>query len=109
MLEELSSKLGKMDCIRVLSQAGDATPIPISRLEAGDITSDQIFQTVSPAIAFQYMSEPDTAESRSGSCFVWTYCGKEEGSGGSFHCFVVYCKLCSLILAKFAFWSFKEI
>ena len=105
MLEELSSKLGKMDCIRVLSQAGDSTPIPISRLEAGDITPDQIFQTVSPAIAFQYMSEPDTAESRSGSFFVKTYC-VEEGLGwgcGSFHCFVVYCKLCSLILAQFAF------
>lgn len=57
MLEEITDKLSSMSCIRILSQATGAHFVGISELETGSVDSANIFQTVSPAIAFQYMSD----------------------------------------------------
>jgi hypothetical protein len=60
MLEEISGKLASMKCLRVLSQSGgDATAPPVHAvdLEAGTVDPARIFNTVSPALAFQYVSE----------------------------------------------------
>ena len=57
MLEEITDKLSSMPCIRILSQATGAHFVGISELETGSVDSANIFQTVSPAIAFQYMSD----------------------------------------------------
>jgi len=70
MLEEISGKLSNMDCIRVLSQTTNSVPVEISRLEAGDITPNQIFQTVSPAIAFQYITETAADKSERVSAYT---------------------------------------
>ena len=60
MLEEISGKLGSMKCLRVLSQSGGyaaSPPVLAAHLEAGTLDPARIFNTVSPALAFQYVSE----------------------------------------------------
>ena len=73
MLEEISGKLASMKCLRVLSQSGGvggdptaAHPSPVSAadLESGSVDPARIFNTVSPAIAFQYVSETPPTDLR---------------------------------------------
>jgi hypothetical protein len=71
MLEEISGKLASMKCLRVLSQSGgsgggeDPTAmVTAADLEAGNVDPARIFNTVSPAIAFQYISETPPADLR---------------------------------------------
>ena len=55
LLEDISAKLASMPCMRLLSQAEDKAQVSVSALEAGGVTSDLVFSTVSPALAFQVM------------------------------------------------------
>jgi hypothetical protein len=72
MLEEISGKLASMKCLRVLSQSGggggggeDPTAmVTAADLESGSVDPARIFNTVSPAIAFQYISETPPADLR---------------------------------------------
>ena len=57
MLEDISGKLRGMDCIRMLSQTDGSEFVKVCSLEAGEVEEDKVFQTVSPAIAFQYMTD----------------------------------------------------
>merc|ERR1719195_2215750 len=54
LLEDISAKLAAMPCMRLLSQTEDKAQVSVSALEAGGVTSDLVFSTVSPALAFQY-------------------------------------------------------
>ena len=60
MLEDISGKLRALPCIRLLSQADATSFVAISALEGGQVDPTAVFQTVSPAIAFQYTSEQST-------------------------------------------------
>jgi len=64
MLEQLSSGLSNMTGLRMLSQAGERTTVPVAGLESGEVEQGLVFNTVSPAIAFQYVSEtpPDLTQ-----------------------------------------------
>lgn len=71
MLEDINGKLSSMKCLRVLSQsagggasssAAPAAPVTAADLEAGSVEPARIFNTVSPAIAFQYVSETPPAD-----------------------------------------------
>ena len=65
MLETISDKLAAMPCLRLLSQASERKEIRISDLETGSVDKDFVFNTVSPALAFQYISEtPSSLEGR---------------------------------------------
>ena len=65
MLETISDKLAAMPCLRLLSQASERKEIRISDLETGSVDKDCVFNTVSPALAFQYISEsPSSLEGR---------------------------------------------
>lgn len=65
MLETISDKLAAMPCLRLLSQASERKEIRISDLETGSVDKDFVFNTVSPALAFQYVSEsPSSLEGR---------------------------------------------
>ena len=55
LLEDISAKLASMPCMRLLSQTEDKAQVSVSALEAGGVTSDLVFSTVSPALAFQVM------------------------------------------------------
>ena len=55
LLEDISAKLASMPCMRLLSQTEDKAQVSVSALEAGSVTSDLVFSTVSPALAFQVM------------------------------------------------------
>jgi len=48
----------------MLSQAGERTTVPVAGLESGEVEQGLVFNTVSPAIAFQYVSEtpPDLTQ-----------------------------------------------
>ena len=61
MLENISSKLTSMESVRLLSHGQDQSSVSISSLESGAVAHDQMFNTVSPALAFQYIgpSPPD--------------------------------------------------
>ena len=56
MLERLSAHLAARPGMRLLSQAGDlARPtVTTALLESGQAEPGQLFNTVSPALAFQY-------------------------------------------------------
>jgi len=65
MLEDISSKLSSMTSVRLLSQNEERAEIKIAALEAGELSQEKIFHTVSPALAFQYISEtPPSLDSR---------------------------------------------
>ena len=49
-----------MPCMRLLSQTEDKAQVSVSALEAGSVTSDLVFSTVSPALAFQVMQNLTT-------------------------------------------------
>ena len=60
LLEDISAKLASMPCMRLLSQTEDKAQVSVSALEAGGVTSDLVFSTVSPALAFQVLlSRPE--------------------------------------------------
>ena len=60
LLEDISAKLASMPCMRLLSQTEDKAQVSVSALEAGGVTSDLVFSTVSPALAFQVMQNQTT-------------------------------------------------
>jgi len=60
MLEEITSRLEALPCLRLLSQSGERKYVPVSTLESGSADSSQVFNTVSPALAFQYVTESPT-------------------------------------------------
>merc|ERR1719244_1917414 len=57
LLEVVSGKLSGMSCIRLLSQTGDRTQVLVDQLESGQVEEELILNTVSPALAFQYVSD----------------------------------------------------
>merc|ERR1719189_2591782 len=56
MLEEVTARLENLSCLRLLSQTGERNAVKVAALEAGSIKPEQVFHTVSPALAFQYVS-----------------------------------------------------
>lgn len=62
MLEELTAKLDSLACIRLLSKLSTVETVSIARLEAGQLQPNQIFHTVSPALAFQYITDDQSAQ-----------------------------------------------
>ena len=62
MLEELTAKLESLTCIRLLSKLNTVETVPIARLEVGDLEANQIFHTVSPALAFQYITDESSSQ-----------------------------------------------
>ena len=65
MLEDISAKLGTMESVRLLSQAEDRDTVAIGTLESGAVANDVVFNTVSPALAFQYVSpSPPSLDTR---------------------------------------------
>ena len=62
MLEELTGKLESMSCIRLLSKLNTVDTIPVHNLESGDIDPNQIFHTVSPALAFQFITDESSTD-----------------------------------------------
>eukprot|EP00092_Neocalanus_flemingeri_P014901 GFUD01016093.1.p1 GENE.GFUD01016093.1~~GFUD01016093.1.p1 ORF type:complete len:800 (+),score=220.63 GFUD01016093.1:61-2460(+) len=64
MLEDITERLKSLTCLRLLSQTGDRTFAAVSGLETGDVDPSEVFHTVSPALAFQYVSDcpPDLSE-----------------------------------------------
>ena len=60
LLEDISAKLASMPCMRLLSQTEDKAQVSVSALEAGGVTSDLVFSTVSPALAFQVLQNQTT-------------------------------------------------
>jgi len=57
MLEDITEKLKSMPSLRLLSQTGDRSFVPVAKLEAGEAEPGEVFHTVSPALAFQYVSD----------------------------------------------------
>merc|ERR1719481_631818 len=57
MLEQITAKLEALPCLRLLSQVGDRSLLKVATLEEGSFDPTQVFNTVSPALAFQYVSE----------------------------------------------------
>jgi len=65
MLEEVTARLENLSCLRLLSQTGERNAVKVAALEAGSIKPEQVFHTVSPALAFQYVSlQPPDLEGR---------------------------------------------
>jgi len=65
MLEEVTARLDSLSCLRLLSQTGERNAVKVAALEDGTATQEQVFQTVSPALAFQYVSQsPPPADQR---------------------------------------------
>lgn len=65
MLEDITDKLDSMGSVRLLSQAGERKTVKICEVEGGEVEQDRMFSTVSPALAFQYISpSPPSLESR---------------------------------------------
>jgi len=65
MLEEVTARLDSLSCLRLLSQTGERNAVKVAALEDGTATPEQVFQTVSPALAFQYVSQsPPPADQR---------------------------------------------
>ena len=65
MLEDITEKLDSMASVRLLSQSGEKKTVKISEVEAGEVEQDRMFSTVSPALAFQYISpSPPSLETR---------------------------------------------
>ena len=65
MLEDISAKLTTMESVRLLSQAEDRDTVAIGSLESGAVAHDAVFNTVSPALAFQYVSpSPPSLDTR---------------------------------------------
>jgi len=64
MLEDITERLKSLPCLRLLSQTGDKTFVPVTGLETGAINACEVFHTVSPALAFQYVSDspPDLSD-----------------------------------------------
>jgi len=64
MLEDITERLKSLPCLRLLSQTGDKTFVPVTGLETGAIDACEVFHTVSPALAFQYVSDspPDLSD-----------------------------------------------
>ena len=56
MLEDITDKLDSIASVRLLSQTGERRTVKISEVEAGEVEQDRMFSTVSPALAFQYIS-----------------------------------------------------
>ena len=57
LLEDISTKLSSMTSVRLLSQTEDRENVKIAALEAGEVDQGRVFNTVSPALAFQYISD----------------------------------------------------
>jgi len=65
LLEDISAKLSSMSSVRLLSQTEDKEDIKITALEAGEVDHSKVFNTVSPALAFQYISDcPPSLDTR---------------------------------------------
>ena len=65
MLEDITEKLESIASVRLLSQTGERRTVKISEVEAGEVEQDRMFSTVSPALAFQYISpSPPSLEAR---------------------------------------------
>ena len=65
MLEDISTKLSSMTSVRLLSQTEDRDETKITDLESGTVSADKVFHTVSPALAFQYISDtPPSLDTR---------------------------------------------
>jgi len=64
MLEDITNRLRSLSCLRLLSQTGDRAFVPVSKLESGEVDAIDVFHTVSPALAFQYVSDspPDLTD-----------------------------------------------
>jgi len=57
MLEDITERLKSLTCLRLLSQTGERKFVSVSGLETGEIQASEVFNTVSPALAFQYVSD----------------------------------------------------
>jgi len=57
MLEDVTARLSALSCLRLLSQAGDRPTVSVAGLEGGQVDPAEVFRTVSPALAFQYVSD----------------------------------------------------
>ena len=65
MLEDITEKLEAMTSVRLLSQSGEKMTVSIKEVETGEVKQDLMFSTVSPALAFQYVSpSPPSLEAR---------------------------------------------
>lgn len=64
MLEDITERLRSLSCLRLLSQTGEKTFVAVSGLEMGTVDASEVFHTVSPALAFQYVSDcpPDLTD-----------------------------------------------
>ena len=59
LMEILNNKLGEIDSLRILSQRPEMSAdsqVTVDKLLQGDFDKDKLFRTVSPALAFQYVS-----------------------------------------------------
>jgi len=57
MLEDITERLKSLTCLRLLSQTGERKFVSVSGLETGETQASEVFNTVSPALAFQYVSD----------------------------------------------------
>lgn len=57
LLEVVTGRLSSMSCIRLLSQTGDRATVMVDQLETGQVDEELMFDTISPALAFQYVSD----------------------------------------------------
>ena len=59
LMEILNGRLGEISSLRVLSQRPETREegyLTVDKLLNGDFPRDKLFRTVSPALAFQYVS-----------------------------------------------------
>ena len=66
-MEILNGKLGEISSLRVLSQRPETREegyLTVDKLLSGDFPRDKLFRTVSPALAFQYVSSASQGDAK---------------------------------------------